>query len=391
MRKRFLIVFTGILLTFTLVSLTLAADTTSVTTRNAPPDASQVQLVTVAEGFERPLYVTEAGDDSGRLFVVEQGGVVWILQDGERLETPFLDVSALITRQGNEQGLLGLAFHPNYSENGLFYINYTDVNGDTVVARYSVSADDANAADPESAQILMQVDQPYSNHNGGHMLFGPDGYLYIGLGDGGSAGDPQGNGQNLSALLGKLLRIDVDGGEPYGIPADNPFVDDANAAPEVWAYGLRNPWRFSFDRETNDLYIGDVGQNAWEELNFQPADSAGGENYGWNIYEATYPYAGTDSSDDLVMPFAEYGHNQGCSVTGGYVYRGEMLPDLQGVYLFADFCSGIIWSSYRDEAGEWQTDVFMETGRTISSFGEDAAGELYITDFNGVVSRFEPS
>lgn len=385
MNKKPLVVACGLLLVLTLGAAVQAQDDTT------PPDPSTIQLVTIAEGFERPTYVTHAGDGSGRLFVMDQGGHIWVVKDGATLEAPFLDVSALVSRGGNEQGLLGLAFHPNYEENGFFYIDYTDVNGDTVVARYSVSADDPDAADTDSAKILLQVDQPFSNHNGGHLAFGPDGYLYIALGDGGSGGDPQGNGQNLSALLGKILRIDVDGGDPYAIPDDNPFADDESTAPEVWAYGLRNPWRFSFDRANGDLYIGDVGQNAWEEVNFQPGDSGGGENYGWNIYEASHPFAGTGDTETLVMPFAEYGHNEGCSVTGGYVYRGEMIPELQGVYLFADFCSGRMWASYRDDSGTWQTSIFMDTGLSISSFGEDEEGELYLTDFSGQVSQFQPA
>ncbi len=359
--------------------------------RATPVDPSAVQFVEVASGFNRPLYVTGAGDGSGRLFVVEQLGRIWIVQDGQRLQTPFLDISAKVTTRGNEQGLLGLAFHPNYAENGYFYVNYSDLpTGDTIVARYNVSADDPNLADQQSEYILLTQEQPYQNHNGGHMVFGPDDYLYIGLGDGGSQGDPQDNAQNLGSLLGKILRIDVDGGDPYAIPADNPFAANPNAAPEIWSYGLRNPWRFTFDRATGDMYIGDVGQNAVEEINFEPADSPGGVNYGWNFYEGSQPYSGQPAPADVVMPVAEYGHNMGISVTGGYVYRGSLIPDLQGVYLYADFGSGWMWYAYRDDAGVWHNDVFKQgTGQAISSFGEDEDGELYFTSFNGGIWRFE--
>ncbi len=355
------------------------------------------QLVVVAEGFSRPLYVTHAGDGSGRLFVVEQSGAIRVVKDGEVLGQPFLDVSGLISRQaleGNytERGLLGLAFHPNYAENGLFYINYTDLNGHSAISRYAVSADDLDRADATSATPLLYVPQPYANHNGGHMAFGPDGYLYISLGDGGSGGDPDGHGQNLATLLGAILRVDVDVPDGYAIPADNPFVDREGARPEIWAWGLRNVWRFSFDRATGDLYLADVGQNQWEEINFQPADSAGGENYGWNAFEGMHVYSGQPAASDVVPPVLEYDHSNGrCSVTGGYVYRGERIPALQGVYLYGDWCSGTIWSATPGVEGVWEAFVSLESGRSISSFGEDEAGELYLVDYSGTVLRFEPA
>lgn len=353
---------------------------------SAPPDGSQYQLVEVATGLERPLYATNAGDGSNRVFIVEQGGIIYIMQDGTLLETPFLDVSAWVSRDANERGLLGLAFHPNYAENGEFFINYTNKEGNTVIARYTVSADDPNVADPNSAQVILGIDQPYANHNGGDIAFGPDGYLYIGMGDGGSAGDPQGNGQNPDSLLGKMLRIDVDSEAPYGIPADNPFVNDAAYKPEIWAMGVRNPWRFSFDKLTGDLYIGEVGQNQWEEVDFIPAGQ-GGLNLGWNIMEGTHRYSGEPVPDGLTGPFYDYSHSIGCSVTGGYVYRGSELPELQGVYFFADYCSGTIWSSYRDTSGAWQTNVFMESRLTVSSFGQDEQGELYVVNHGGTVTK----
>jgi glucose/arabinose dehydrogenase len=308
----------------------------------------------------------------------------------------FLDVSDLVSREarGNsytERGLLGLAFHPDYAENGLFFIDYTDQNGNTVVARYHVSADDPNQADPSSAVQLLYVQQPYANHNGGDMAFGPDGYLYIALGDGGSGGDPQGNGQNLRTLLGKILRLDVNVGDGYVIPETNPFVGNDAARPEIWAWGLRNVWRYSFDRATGDLYMADVGQDQWEEIDFQPAASAGGENYGWNAYEATHIYSGQAPAADVVMPVLEYEHTNGwCSVTGGYVYRGEQMPGLQGYYLYGDWCTGTIWAARQDNAGHWTAVISLESGRQISSFGEDEAGELYLVDYGGTVLRFEP-
>jgi len=354
------------------------------------------QLTEIAGGFSRPLYLTHAGDGSGRLFVVEQSGQIKIIQDGAIAETPFLDVSSLISPEalGNdytERGLLGLAFHPDYAENGFFFINYTDRSGNTVVERYTVSADDPNAADPNSAVQLLYIEQPYRNHNGGHMAFGPDGYLYIALGDGGSAGDPQNNAQNLGTLLGSILRIDVNSDQGYSIPENNPFVGNADARPEIWAWGLRNPWRFSFDRATGDLYIADVGQGEWEEVNVQPASSTGGENYGWNIYEGSHTYAGGEAATEVIMPVFEYSHSGtgGCSVTGGHVYRGETLPELQGIYFYGDWCTGTIWSGSQDSSGAWQTSVFMESGIQISSFGEDEAGELYVVDHNGSILRLE--
>lgn len=368
-----------------LIGVTVAAGQ-DVAVPSAPPDGTAYELVEVVSGFVRPVFLTHAGDGSGRSFIVEQNGKIFVMQDGNVLGTPFLDASALVSRDANERGLLGLAFHPNYAENGFFYLNYTDRAGNTVVTRYTISADDPNVADPDSAQTILGINQPYANHNGGDIAFGPDGYLYIGMGDGGSAGDPQGHAQNPSSLLGKMLRIDVDGGEPYAIPEDNPFVADSSYAPEIWALGVRNPWRFSFDALTGDLYIADVGQNQWEEVNFQPA-GLGGINYGWNIMEGMHRYSGEPVPEGLTPPFAEYSHAEGCSITGGYVYRGEELPDLQGVYFFADYCSGVIWSSYRDASGIWQTNPFMESGLTVSSFGVDEAGELYVINHTGTVTK----
>jgi glucose/arabinose dehydrogenase len=344
-------------------------------------DPNAYALRKIVSGLDEPVDLKHAGDGSGRLFVVEQAGRIRIIRNGVLQPDPFLDIEPLVNSRGNEQGLLGLAFHPDYESNAFFFVNYTDVNGDTVVARYSVSADDPNRADPASAKILLQVDQPFANHNGGDLVFGPDGYLYIGLGDGGSAGDPQGNGQTLSTLLGKLLRIDINNGDPYAIPPGNPFLGRPEVRPEIWAYGLRNPWRYAFDRATGDLYIADVGQNALEEINFQPAGSPGGENYGWNLYEGSRAYEG-GPAEGLIMPVAEYSHAEGCSVTGGYVYRGPGLPALDGVYLYGDYCSGQVWALYRTASG-WENTALFEAFFFISSFGEDEAGELYLLDHRG--------
>jgi len=340
-------------------------------------------------GFRRPVFVTGSGiEGDARLFVVEKGGLIRIVEDGEIIDDPFLDVSDIITAQGNEQGLLGLAFHPDYENNGRFFIAYTADSagaGDNTVAEYAVSASDPNQADPGSATVLLAIEDFAANHNGGMLAFGPDGYLYFGTGDGGQGGDPRDNGQNTEALLGKMLRLDVDNreGGPYGIPESNPFVD-GGGAPEVWAYGLRNPWRFSFDRQTGDLYIADVGQNRHEEVNFQPADSAGGENYGWNIVEG--PECFIDDNCDksgFVEPVATYDHSNGCSITGGYVYRGATYPEIAGGYFYADYCSGQVWMMTRDASGEFSTSVVIQGIRSITSFGQDNAGELYAVDDGG--------
>jgi glucose/arabinose dehydrogenase len=344
------------------------------------PERVDLELDPVAEGLEAPLGVTNGGDGSNRIFVVEQTGRVRIIEDGELLEEPFLDVSEAVVA-GGEQGLLGLAFHPEYRRNGRFFVNYTDVNGDTVIAEFSTS-DDPNVADAGSAQPLLQFDQPFANHNGGQLAFGPDGFLYIGAGDGGSGGDPEGNGQDTNALLGKLLRIDVDAGGRYGIPEDNPFREDGGA-PEVWAYGLRNPWRFSFDSGTGELWIADVGQDAFEEINRARADDPG-LNYGWNVMEGRECF-GSDDCDrsQKVLPISGYSHDLGCSVTGGNVYRGNDFPTLTGGYLFADFCSGTIWGIDARTEGFTEPAELLQSGIAISSFGVDEREEMYVTDLDG--------
>ncbi len=347
-----------------------------------------IALESVATLEPQLVGLANAGDGSGRLFAVEQSGRIFVVSDGRVAARPFLDIRDRVT-SGGEQGLLGLAFAPDYAASGRFYVNYTrgDGSGESVVSRFVVS-DDPGAADASSETILLTVEQPARNHNGGCIAFGPDGYLYIGFGDGGEAGDPWDHAESLDTLLGKLLRIDVSGADGYSVPSDNPFVDRPGARPEIWAYGLRNPWRFSFDRETGDLYIADVGQNLYEEVNLQPASSAGGEHYGWDSREGAHcfePEAGC-ASVGLVDPIAEYGHDLGCSVTGGAVYRGAAHSELTGVYFFADFCSGEIWA-LRREADGWRSGRVFAEALAISSFGEDEEGELYVVDLRGELFR----
>lgn len=374
-------------------SPTLPATATAVSTPTVqvpPLDTLGLNLVPVAGGFTKPTFVTHAGDGSGRLFVTEQVGRIWMIDNGEVTPEPFLDIVELVGSEASEQGLLSVVFHPDYANNGFFYVDYTDKQGSTVIARYTVSAGSPNAADPASGQVLLTFDQPYSNHNGGQLAFGPDGYLYIGTGDGGSGGDPQNNGQSLNTLLGKILRIDVDNADPYGIPADNPFVDVPETSAEIWSYGWRNPWRFSFDRQTGDMYIADVGQNQYEEVHVEPAGSPGGLNYGWNLMEGNHCFRSPDCdpvAQNLVLPVTEYDHSQGCSITGGYVYRGESFPDLNGVYLYGDFCSGLIWGLRREADGGWSQAQLLTSGYRISSFGQDEAGEIYLVDHGGEILR----
>lgn len=331
--------------------------------------AQDISIELFAQGFNSPVELSHAGDQ--RLFVVEQNGMIKILNpDGSVNPSPFLDLSALVST-GGERGLLGLAFAPDYSETGRFYVNYTDVNGNSVIARYHVSSDPDTA--DSTAEILLTYEQPFTNHNGGSLHFGDDGYLWISTGDGGSGGDPFGNGQNTEVLLGKLLRIDVSG-ESYTIPPDNPFVE--GSAPEIWAYGLRNPWKFSFDRETGELLIADVGQNQYEEVNREPANAAG-LNYGWRCYEGNTPYntTGCGSPDDMIFPIAVYSHSNGrCSITGGYVYRGSKYYNLIGKYIFGDYCSGEIGWIDQDN----NLEFVLNTGINLTSFGQDADGELYV-------------
>jgi len=340
----------------------------------------QITLVKRFSGLTQPVHIANAGDGSGRIFIVEQPGRIRVATGGTLRQTPLLDIGSRISCCG-ERGLLSVAFPPAFATKRYFYVDYTDSAGNTVVSRFHLS-NDPDSADPSSEQILLTIQQPYSNHNGGQLAFGPDGYLYVGMGDGGSGGDPQNNAQTPSSLLGKILRIDVESGAPtYAVPASNPFVATAGYRPEIWALGLRNPWRFSFDRRTGDLYVGDVGQNLHEEVDFQPAGDPGGENYGWRIMEGAHCYNPDPCSQlGLVQPVFEYDHSQGCSVTGGFVYRGAIYPRMQGVYFFSDYCSGRIWGLRRD-GSSWQSTLLLASSYTVTTFGEDEAGSVYLADY----------
>jgi len=358
-----------------------------------PPPATGARLREMVNGLAMPLFLTSPPGDLNRQFVVEKPGRIRIIKDGGLVPTAFLDISGKVSN-GSEQGLLGLAFHPQYASNGLFVVNYTNTSGDTRVSLFRVSAD-PDRADAASELVILAVDQPFSNHNGGMVVFGPDGKLYVGLGDGGSGGDPQGNGQSRNTLLGKILRLDVSATGQVSVPSDNPFVGQPGVRPEIWSWGLRNPWRFSFDRSTGDLYIADVGQNAREEINVSTdlAQFGRGRNYGWSIMEGTACFSGSGCSrTGLTLPVLEYGHGEGCSVTGGYAYRGAALALYAGHYFYADYCQG--WVRSFRIAGQSVTDrndwTSLRPGSQILSFGEDARGELYVLTSSGHVYRIDP-
>ena len=359
-----------------------------------PTGTVPVGLQEVASGLSFPLYLTAPPGDLARLFIVEKTGAIRIVRDGVLLPAPFLDLAGRVST-GAEQGLLGLAFDPAYADNGRFVVHYTDVGGTTTVSAFRVAADDTDRADPASETVLLTVEQPFENHNGGQIVFGPDGMLYIGLGDGGGGGDPGGRGQSLTDLLGAILRVDVRSGTSYTVPADNPFAGRPDARGELWSVGLRNPWRFSFDGATGDLYIADVGQNAWEEVDVvTAAQGAGrGANFGWSITEGRHCYASPACDPaQFTLPLVEYPHAQGCSVTGGFVYRGAAIPALQGHYFYADYCQGWV-RSFRLQDGQavepqqWPT---LAPGGAVPSFGQDAAGELYVLSTEGRVFRIVP-
>ncbi|HEX3529052.1 MAG TPA: PQQ-dependent sugar dehydrogenase [Thermoanaerobaculia bacterium] len=381
-----------------ILSLTAAPAAAVLFSTDAP--TRPLALQTVVSGLAGITSVANAGDS--RLFITEQPGRIRIVQNSAVLPDPFLDVSSLII-SGGEQGLLSVAFHPHYAQNGLFFIFYTDKNGTDIIARYHVSAD-PNRADPASGRILLSIPEPFANHNGGELQFGPDGYLYAGVGDGGAGGDPDCNAQQGANLLGKILRLDVDhhADTPpyYAIPADNPFLGSNPLPDEIWAYGLRNPWRFSFDRKTGDLWIGDVGQETREEIDFQPAGGAGGrggQDYGWKIMEASLCYsrqacpASTPAcgAASFTAPVLEYAHGDECAVTGGYVSRSPSLPNAYGAYVFGDFCSGRVWTADRQGAG-WQIRVLPSRVPNLSTFGEGSDGELYAASLDGTLYRIVP-
>lgn len=350
-------------------------------TEQPAPNAPQLGLTSFATGLKAPVVIASNGlQDDYRLFVVEQAGTIRIVSGtGEVQTTPFLDLTSKVL-VGTEMGLLGLAFDPSYSQNGYFYVNYIDKQQNTIIARYGLNPA-TGLADPQSEKVLLKVKQPYQNHNGGDLAFGPDGYLYIPLGDGGSGGDPENRGQDKRTLLGKLLRIDVSKGDPYSVPTDNPFVNEAGTKPEIWALGLRNPWRISFDSQTGDLYIADVGQNKYEEINVLPASNKGGQNYGWRCYEASHTYntSGCKDASTYTLPIVEYAHDQGrCSVTGGAVYRGEE-TQLRGKYFYGDYCGGQIYF-LEQKNGEWVAGLGLQTNYKISTFGQDNANNLYLAD-----------
>jgi glucose/arabinose dehydrogenase len=354
------------------------------------PVGDGVRLLEVASGLSFPLYLTAPPGDLTRLFIVEKTGAIRIIKNGALLQEPFLNISGQVTG-GMEQGLLGLAFPPDYAASGRFVVHYTDTAGDTKLSVFHVSTN-GDLADPASEQVLLTVDQPFPNHNGGQIVFGPDGYLYLGLGDGGGAGDPEGRGQDLSELLGSILRLDVQSGTAYTVPPDNPFVGQQPAIrPEIWSYGLRNPWRFSFDPGTGDLYIADVGQDKIEEIDVATSESGAGRgvNYGWSIMEGSQCLGGGECDQaGLTLPTFEYGRNQGCSIIGGYVYRGSELPALQGLYFYGDFCQQWVHSFRFNTAATEETDwPALRATSPLTSFGVDAAGELYILESSGKVSK----
>jgi len=353
---------------------------------NPPATSIEVERVFPDLSFEEMTNLVQPDDTSDLMFVAEQGGVIYYFSSSNPQQANvFLDITDRVNRGGNEEGLLGLVFGPDYQEDGYFYVYYSAADPTrSVLSRFSLDQENTDVADPESEVIIMEVEQPYSNHNAGQLAFGPDGYLYIGLGDGGGAGDPLGNGQNLGSLLGSILRIDVSGSSgpgDYEIPTDNPFVGIEGAQPEIWAYGLRNPWRFSFDSETGLLWAGDVGQSSWEEIDIITQ----GANYGWNIMEGSHCYSPSTGCNQsgLALPVVEYDHSQGCSVTGGYVYRGDQTASLQGYYIYGDYCSGNIWALAYDGDEVTENRLLVDSGLSITSFGEDLAGNLYILDRQG--------
>lgn len=354
-----------------------------------PIVAQELRLRRLASGLDRPVSVYAPSDGSSRVYVVEQPGRVRLMVDGTLRTEPVLDIRHLVSCCG-ERGLLDFILDPAFAANGRAWVNYTDASGNTAIARFTARPENETRFDPQSQRIVLQIPQPFTNHNGGQLRFGPDGMLWIGTGDGGSGGDPGNRAQRLDTLLGKMLRLDVRG-DSYQVPRDNPFIGSAGARPEIWSFGLRNPWRFSFDRRTGDLWIADVGQGAVEEVNLAPAGSSGGENYGWRIMEGSScfnPSSGCNRAG-LALPVVEYRHDEGCSVTGGHVYRGRSIRELEGRYIFGDYCSGTIFSATRRSDGSWSREILLRTSLNITSFGEQSDGEILILDHGGSLYRLE--
>ncbi len=357
-------------------------------TPRTPFKTPAITLIPAGSGFAAPTVIasTKQANDS-RLFIAEQSGIVRILdQNGKTESKPFLDISSKVLHSG-EMGLLGLVFHPKYATNGYVYVDYISKDQQTIVARYTAKN---GVVDPMSEKVLLKVAQPYGNHKAGDIQFGPDGYLYIPLGDGGSGGDPENRAQDKTTYLGKILRIDVNHGDPYSVPGNNPFVHEAEAKPEIWAYGVRNPWRISFDKLTGDLYIADVGQSTTEEVNFQKANNPGGQNYGWRCYEGTGAYNKTGNCENAIQtpPILEYAHTDNrCAITGGYVYRGTAEAALRGAYFYADYCGGQLYYALRQQDGSWQTTEALQDVKAVTTFGENSAGELFLANSAGDILR----
>jgi glucose/arabinose dehydrogenase len=374
------------------------AGPTEVSTALASPTDAHIHLRLLASGLSKPVFATSARDGTGRIFIVEQTGKIKVLKDGVVRSTPFLNLTSQVSR-GGEQGLLGLAFHPNFATNRKLYVNFTNLAGDTIIREYRASSTNPNVVATSTARRILKIDQPYANHNGGMLAFGPDGYLYIGMGDGGGAGDPGNRAQNKGSLLGKLLRINVNGTtatRAYRIPSSNPYVG-VPGANEIWQLGLRNPWRFSFDRATGNLWIGDVGQGQYEEVDRAVRTSSGagrGVNWGWRVLEGTHCYSPSTGCNTAgkTLPLLDYDHGNGrCAVTGGYVYRGSAIPVLRGGYVFADYCSGEIWVVPAGAAAPASKVRLLDTNLLVSSFGENARAELLVTDLNGRLYRIDPA
>ena len=346
------------------------------------PDPAEYNWVEIISDLNKPVGLVSAGDNSGRLFIIEQRGRILIYDGESLLDPPFLDIQDRVGSNGSEQGLLGLAFHPDYKKKGIFFVNYTDNNGNTTVSRFEVSSD-PDRGDGDSETKVLSFDQPFKNHNGGQIIFGPQGYLWIASGDGGGGGDPQNNAQNLDNLLGKLLRIDINQ-LPHVIPAENPYGN------EIWAYGLRNPWRITFDPVSGDIFIADVGQKIWEEVNYLAADAIAGANFGWDFLEGNHPYEGSlPAGLSVIDPIWEYDHSLGCSISGGAVYRGSLL-DWQGIYLYSDFCTGFVWGLLQNPGGEWQNQQLFSVGGRIAAIDQDEDGEVYLVDLNGSILKLIP-